>query len=63
VIKDPENHTPIQRFRLAADVWVRFGDATGPRRRSSVLGELIRWYLREGPAPKRRGPAAPVRKP
>lgn len=56
MIQDPQKHTPIQRFRLAADVWDRFGRAAGNRQRSAVLGSLIRWYLREGPLPKRPQP-------
>jgi hypothetical protein len=58
VIRDPERHTPIQRFRLAADLWEEFGEAAGPRGRSAVLGQLIRWYLRKGPTPKRPDAAA-----
>lgn len=46
----------MQRFRLPADVWARFGEAAGSRNRSALLAQFVRWYLREGPMPKR--PAA-----
>ncbi|WP_433369037.1 hypothetical protein ACQPZX_42710 [Actinoplanes sp. CA-142083] len=55
MIKEPE-HTPIQKFRLPAEDWARFGQAAGTRNRSALLAQFVRWYLREGPLPKR--PAA-----
>ncbi|MFG1776636.1 hypothetical protein ACGFIG_09425 [Micromonospora sp. NPDC049048] len=46
--------TPIQRFRLDAELWKRFGEVARPTR-SAVLVEFVRWYLRE------RGAKMPVR--
>lgn len=46
--------TPIQRFRLDAELWQRFGDIARPNR-SAVLVEFVRWYVRE------RGAAMPKR--
>lgn len=41
----PETHTPIQRFRLDAEVWKEFGEVVGDRNRSAVIGQFIRWYV------------------
>lgn len=38
--------TPVQRFRLDAELWKRFGEVAQPNR-SAVLVQFIRWYLRE----------------
>ena len=43
--------TPIQRFRLDADLWQRFGETASPSR-SAALVAFVRWYLRE-PGAKR----------
>ena len=49
--------TPVQRFRLDADRWDRFGEAAKPDR-SAVLREFVRWYIGEKGArlPKRPKP-------
>lgn len=47
MIRNPENHTPIQRFRLDAETWAEFGEAAGERGRAAIIKELIRWYLRK----------------
>lgn len=44
-----------QHIRIPADLWKRFTDLVGDRERSPLLADLVRWYLREGPAPERPG--------
>lgn len=46
---NPENHTPIQRFRLDQELWDAFGEravAVGTNR-SRLIGQFVRWYLQE----------------
>lgn len=54
-VPNPENFTPIQRFRFDQKLWERFGRVVGTRGRSAILGAFVRWYLREPGAklPKR----------
>jgi hypothetical protein len=42
---NPENFTPIQRFRLDADTWHEFGELVGDRYRSSELKAYVEWRL------------------
>ena len=45
---NPEQHTPIQRFRLAQQAWEDFGVAAerAGTNRSKLLGQFVRWYIR-----------------
>lgn len=59
MIRNPENHMPVRRFRMG-DEWVELGELVGDRQRSEVIRELVSWYLRKPGAkqPKRPEPAA-----
>lgn len=39
------NDTPIQRFRLASDLWQQLGDQVGDRARSGELQAFVEWRL------------------
>ena len=48
-------HTPHRPIRVEDDLWEEFGRLVGPRNRSAVIREFIRWYVRKSGAklPKR----------
>lgn len=50
-----ETHTPNRPIRVEAELWDAFGRLVGPRNRSAVIRDFIRWYIRERGAtlPKR----------
>lgn len=39
--------TPRQTIRIEGDLWDLFGRLVGPRNRSEVIREFVRWYVRE----------------
>ncbi|GGU61572.1 hypothetical protein [Lentzea flava] len=50
-----EGKTPVKNIRVEHELWNEFGEAceaTGADR-ATVLRTFMRWYLRQGPAPKR----------
>lgn len=58
--QDTTNHRPQRPIRVEKELWDPFGAAVGDRRRSEVLREFIRWYLRE---PGAKLPDRPPRRP
>ena len=52
--------TPHVTFRADPRLWERFTAAVAAAglTKTAVLHQLIRWWLREGPAPQRPGPPA-----
>jgi hypothetical protein len=55
----PETHTQPRQIRIATDLWDELEQAVGTRRRSAVIVEFIRWYLRKpGAKLPRRLPVA-----
>lgn len=56
-----DTHTPWRKFRLAADLWDRFGEIVGINRRSDDLRAYVEWRVEhpDTALPKRgRRPAA-----
>ena len=43
----PENHTPLRPVRVEGALWNLFGEIVGIRKRSGIIRDFIRWYLRE----------------
>jgi hypothetical protein len=39
--------TPQRPVRVDDDLWAKFGALVGPRDRSELLRQFIRWYVRE----------------
>lgn len=61
--RQESNKTPARPVRVASTLWDAFGRAAGPRNRSAVLVEFIRWYIHEPHSrlPKRPdGPPPPA---
>ncbi len=52
-----DTHTPHRPIRVEDDLWEEFGRLVGPRNRSAVIREFIRWFVRE------RGAKLPERPP
>lgn len=50
-----DTHTPAVPLRIPRDDWQRFEGTAGPRNRTAVVIEFIRWYNRDPGAklPKR----------
>jgi hypothetical protein len=42
-----DNRTPLRPVRVEGALWNLFGEVVGTRKRSGVIREFIRWYLRE----------------
>ncbi|WP_141703724.1 hypothetical protein [Planobispora rosea] len=42
-----DSHTPNRPIRVDAELWDAFGALVGPRNRSAILRDFIRWYIRE----------------
>ena len=40
-----EAHTPHRPLRIPDEEWKPFGDLVGPRGRTRVVREFIRWYI------------------
>lgn len=51
--------TPIRPIRVEAALWEAFGRLVGPRNRSAVIREFIRWYVRERGAQLPKRPPSP----
>lgn len=43
----PDNHTPLRPVRVEGALWNLFGAIVGTRKRSGIIRDFIRWYLRE----------------
>lgn len=43
----PRRHTPTVPVRVDPDLWDHFGAVVGPRNRSDVLRQFMRWTVRE----------------
>lgn len=41
-----EKHTPLRPVRVEGDLWELFGRIVGTRKRSGIVREFIRWYVR-----------------
>jgi hypothetical protein len=42
-----DNHTPLRPVRVEGTLWKLFGEVVGTRKRSGIIRDFIRWYLRE----------------
>lgn len=54
----PDNHTPLRPVRVEGALWNLFGAIVGTRKRSGIIRDFIRWYLREPGASLPNRPSA-----
>ncbi|MFF3665392.1 hypothetical protein [Microtetraspora malaysiensis] len=54
-----DTHTPHRPIRVEADLWEEFGRLVGPRNRSAIIRDFIRWYIRERGAKLPERPTEP----
>lgn len=54
-----DTHTPHRPIRVEDELWEAFGRLVGPRNRSAILREFIRWYVGARGAKLPRPPKTP----
>ena len=57
---EPDTYRPHRPIRIEAEVWDALGAEVGIRKRSALVRDLIRWWLR---VPGAKLPERPERKP
>lgn len=56
---EPDSYRPHRPIRIEDDLWDAAGDAAGVRKRSALVRDLLRWWLRvPGAKLPERPPAA-----
>jgi len=53
---DADKYAPIRAVRIEDELWDNLGSLVGPRKRSKLIREFIRWYLRMPGAKSPRRP-------
>jgi hypothetical protein len=43
---EPETYSPHRPIRIDGELWDQLGDAVGERKRSALVRDLVRWWLR-----------------